>query len=216
MTMERHRCIPSPAGPLTISATAEGITAIRFNGTPDNTPGGADAGAADSAGTAGGAKTPVPGARGLAGTASDSVKHVPGTAGTASGSGNCGDAGGGDTCCTPDALLRQAVRELEEYFAGTRRSFTLPLAPAGTPFQQAVWNALRTIPYGETRSYGQIAAQIGRPKACRAVGMANNRNPIAIVVPCHRVVGSTGALVGYAGGLSVKERLLTLEAADQA
>ena len=120
--------------------------------------------------------------------------------------------------CTPETagpLLLQAAAELAEYFAGTRREFTLPLAPAGTPFQQAVWEALRTIPYGETRTYGQIAAQIGRPTACRAVGMANNRNPIAIVVPCHRVVGSTGALVGYAGGLGVKTHLLNLEKAHE-
>lgn len=109
-------------------------------------------------------------------------------------------------------VLRQAVEELREYFAGGRREFTLPLAPAGTPFQQEVWAALREIPYGETRTYGQIAARIGRPKACRAVGMANNRNPIAIIVPCHRVVGTSGALVGYAGGLNVKEILLKLEA----
>ena len=86
---------------------------------------------------------------------------------------------------------------------------------AGPLLQQAVWEALRTIPYGETRTYGQIAAQIGRPTACRAVGMANNRNPIAIVVPCHRVVGSTGALVGYAGGLGVKTHLLNLEKAHE-
>ncbi|MFQ9211584.1 MAG: methylated-DNA--[protein]-cysteine S-methyltransferase [Alistipes finegoldii] len=120
--------------------------------------------------------------------------------------------------CTPETggpLLLQAAAELAEYFAGTRREFTLPLAPAGTPFQQAVWEALRTIPYGETRTYGQIAAQIGRATACRAVGMANNRNPIAIVVPCHRVVGSTGALVGYAGGLGVKTHLLNLEKAHE-
>ena len=103
------------------------------------------------------------------------------------------------------------MEELREYFAGTRRAFTLPLAPAGTPFQQEVWAALREIPYGETRTYGQIAARIGRPKACRAVGMANNRNPIGIVVPCHRVVGASGALVGYAAGLAVKESLLRLE-----
>lgn len=109
-------------------------------------------------------------------------------------------------------VLRQAVDELREYFAGLRRGFSLPLAPAGTPFQQQVWAALREIPYGETRTYGQIAARIGRPKACRAVGMANNRNPIAVVVPCHRVVGSSGALVGYAAGLNVKEILLRLEA----
>lgn len=108
-------------------------------------------------------------------------------------------------------LLRQAAAELTEYFAGRRRAFTLPLAPEGTPFQRAVWDALRTIPYGESRSYKQIAAQIGRPTACRAVGMANNRNPIAIVVPCHRVVGSGGTLVGYAGGLEAKAYLLGLE-----
>lgn len=109
-------------------------------------------------------------------------------------------------------VLRQAVEELREYFAGKRREFTLPLAPAGTPFQQQVWAALREIPYGATCSYGRIAERIGRPKACRAVGMANNRNPIAIVVPCHRVVGASGALVGYAAGLDVKEMLLRLEA----
>lgn len=108
-------------------------------------------------------------------------------------------------------MLRQAVEELREYFAGERREFTLPLAPAGTPFQQQVWAALREIPYGATCSYGRIAGRIGRPKACRAVGMANNRNPIAIVVPCHRVVGASGALVGYAAGLEVKEKLLALE-----
>ena len=109
-------------------------------------------------------------------------------------------------------VLRQAVEELREYFAGERREFTLPLAPAGTPFQQQVWAALREIPYGATCSYGRIAGRIGRPKACRAVGMANNRNPIGIVVPCHRVVGASGALVGYAAGLPVKEALLRLEA----
>lgn len=108
-------------------------------------------------------------------------------------------------------LLRQAATELAEYFAGRRREFSFPLAPAGTPFQQAVWNALRTIPYGESRTYGQIAALIGRSNACRAVGMANNRNPIAIVIPCHRIVGSGGKLVGYAGGLDTKAYLLGLE-----
>lgn len=116
-----------------------------------------------------------------------------------------------NTPANASPLLLQAAGELAEYFAGARREFTFPLAPAGTPFQLSVWKALRTIPYGETRTYGQIAAQIGRPTACRAVGMANNRNPIAIVVPCHRVVGSTGALVGYAGGLGLKTHLLYLE-----
>ena len=110
-----------------------------------------------------------------------------------------------------ETLLDRAERELKEYFAGSRRDFTFPIAPAGTPFQQEVWSALRTIPYGETRTYGQIAASVGRPRACRAVGMANNRNPIAIVVPCHRVVGSSGALTGYAGGLDAKALLLRIE-----
>ena len=110
-----------------------------------------------------------------------------------------------------ETLLDRAERELSEYFAGSRRDFTFPIAPAGTPFQQEVWSALRTIPYGETRTYGQIAASVGRPRACRAVGMANNRNPIAIVVPCHRVVGSSGALTGYAGGLDAKALLLRIE-----
>lgn len=108
-------------------------------------------------------------------------------------------------------LLQQAKRELLEYFAGTRRTFSVPLNPQGTAFQQAVWAALRKIPYGETRSYGAIAAAIGNPKAARAVGSANNKNPILIFTPCHRVVGAGGALVGFAAGLPVKEALLALE-----
>ncbi len=151
--MERSCSFPTPVGPLTVTASDEAVTAIRF---------------------------------GASGPAFDGPGELP-------------------------PLLKRAVGELREYFAGTRREFTLPLSAAGTPFQQTVWAALREIPYGETRTYGEIAAQIGRPKACRAVGMANNRNPIAIVVPCHRVVGASGALVGYAAGLSVKEKLLRLE-----
>ena len=108
-------------------------------------------------------------------------------------------------------LLRQAAAELQEYFAGQRRQFTVPLAPKGTPFQQKVWKALQEIPYGETRSYKEIAIAAGNEKACRAVGMANNRNPLPIFIPCHRVVGSDGKLVGYAGGLDVKTFLLELE-----
>ena len=108
-------------------------------------------------------------------------------------------------------LLRQAAAELAAYFAGQLRVFTVPLAPKGTPFQQKVWAALREIPYGETRSYKEIAAMVGNEKACRAVGMANNRNPLPIFIPCHRVVGSDGKLVGYAGGLDVKTFLLNLE-----
>ena len=108
-------------------------------------------------------------------------------------------------------LLRQAAAELTNYFAGQLREFTVPLAPKGTPFQQKVWAALRAIPYGETRSYKELAIAIGNEKACRAVGMANNRNPLPIFIPCHRVVGSDGKLVGYAGGLDVKTFLLELE-----
>ena len=108
-------------------------------------------------------------------------------------------------------VLIETARQLAEYFAGTRRVFDLPLDLRGTDFQQRVWAALLTIPYGETRSYGQIAAQIGRPGAARAVGAANGRNPISIVAPCHRVVGSGGTLTGFAGGLAAKATLLALE-----
>jgi methylated-DNA-[protein]-cysteine S-methyltransferase len=107
---------------------------------------------------------------------------------------------------------RVAVEQLREYFAGERLEFDLPLAPRGTPFQLEVWQALRTIPYGATTSYGAIARAIGRPSGFRAVGMANGRNPISIVVPCHRVIGASGALTGYGGGLDRKEWLLALEA----
>lgn len=108
-------------------------------------------------------------------------------------------------------LIKMAKTQLDEYFAGIRQEFTLPLSLNGTEFQVKDWEALCTIPYGETRSYKDIAIQIGNPKACRAVGMANNRNPILIVVPCHRVIGHNGKLVGYGGGLDVKEILLNLE-----
>ena len=120
----------------------------------------------------------------------------------------------GSTLCTgaeATPLLRKAAEEIGDYFAGSRRKFTLPLAPEGTPFQQKVWEALRTIPYGETRTYKQIAIQIGHNQSFPAVGMASNRNPIAIVVPCHRVIGYDGKLTGYAGGLDIKEQLLELE-----
>jgi methylated-DNA-[protein]-cysteine S-methyltransferase len=110
-----------------------------------------------------------------------------------------------------DAAFAEVARQLEEYFAGERKEFDVPLAPAGTAFQLEVWAALRTIPYGETCSYGEIAVQIGRPGASRAVGLANGRNPISIVVPCHRVIGSTGTLTGYGGGLERKRWLLDLE-----
>ena len=110
----------------------------------------------------------------------------------------------------------EARRQLAEYFAGQRTEFDLPLNAKGTAFQRDVWTALQTIPYGEVRSYGQIAAQIGRPGASRAVGLANGRNPIAVIVPCHRVIGSSGALTGYGGGLERKRLLLDLEAQSAA
>jgi methylated-DNA-[protein]-cysteine S-methyltransferase len=110
-----------------------------------------------------------------------------------------------------DPVLAEATTQLREYFAGTRTHFELPLEMHGNAFEQRVWAALRTIPYGETASYGEIAAQIGAPGAARAVGVANARNPIAIIVPCHRVIGSSGALTGYGGGLERKQWLLDHE-----
>lgn len=108
-------------------------------------------------------------------------------------------------------LIKKAYSEIKEYLEGKRKSFDVPLCTIGTEFQQKVWNALKCIPYGETRSYEDIAIEVGNKKACRAVGMANNRNPISIIIPCHRVVGKDGKLVGYGGGLNIKEHLLKLE-----
>ncbi len=118
--------------------------------------------------------------------------------------GEAGDAAAG--------ILAETARQLRAYFAGRLMRFDLPLAPAGTPFQLSVWNALVTIPYGETRSYRDLAGLIGHPSAVRAVGAANGRNPIPIVIPCHRVIGSSGKLVGFGGGIETKRRLLDLEA----
>lgn len=112
-------------------------------------------------------------------------------------------------------LVDRLSGELAEYFAGQRRAFSIPLAPPGTPFQQREWQALLTIPYGQTRSYGQLAAQIGAPNAARAVGAANGQNPISILIPCHRLVGSSGSLIKYGGGLHRKALLLALEASTQ-
>ena len=113
-----------------------------------------------------------------------------------------------------DDILQQTAQQLAEYFSGRRRQFSLPLAAAGTAFQQQVWSALRQIPFGELRSYRDIATEIGNNKAVRAVGAANGRNPIAIVVPCHRVIGSNGSLTGFTGGLAAKRALLELEGID--
>jgi methylated-DNA-[protein]-cysteine S-methyltransferase len=120
---------------------------------------------------------------------------------------------GADWIEQPDALpFAETKRQLNAYFAGQLTEFDLPLAPDGTEFQQKVWQELRRIPYGTTLSYGELARRIGNPNASRAVGLANGRNPISIIVPCHRVIGASGKLIGYGGGLSRKEILLTLEA----
>jgi methylated-DNA-[protein]-cysteine S-methyltransferase len=117
---------------------------------------------------------------------------------------------------TSDAVLAACAAQLADYFAAQRRHFELPLAAQGTPFQQSVWKALSHIPYGELRSYRDIARTIGNPAAVRAVGAANGRNPLPIVVPCHRVIGSNGSLTGFAGGLEIKRFLLQLESAEGA
>lgn len=108
-------------------------------------------------------------------------------------------------------LLRDAGKQLQAYLSGALKEFSLPLAPAGTEFMLRVWASLLSIPYGETRTYKEVARSIGNEKACRAVGLANNRNPISIFIPCHRVIGANGSLVGYGGGLDIKEHLLKLE-----
>jgi methylated-DNA-[protein]-cysteine S-methyltransferase len=116
-----------------------------------------------------------------------------------------------DGCRRDDAAFREARAQLRAYFAGTRTTFELPLRGAGTPFQERVWHALRAIPFGRTESYGALAKRLGDANASRAVGMANGRNPISIIVPCHRVVGANGALTGYGGGLERKQWLLEHE-----
>lgn len=112
-----------------------------------------------------------------------------------------------------NAVLRKAHEQLDEYFAGKRHAFDLPLSPAGTEFQLKVWTTLASIPYGETISYAQLATRIGKPSAMRAVGAANGRNPLPIVLPCHRVIGADGALTGFGGGLPTKQFLLKMEGA---
>jgi methylated-DNA-[protein]-cysteine S-methyltransferase len=111
----------------------------------------------------------------------------------------------------PNELSEEAILQIREYLEQKRQTFSLPLRFEGTEFQKSVWRVLQSIPFGETRSYKDIACEIGVPKASRAVGMANNRNPIAIIIPCHRVIGSNGKMVGYAGGLDVKRKLLEIE-----
>jgi len=114
-----------------------------------------------------------------------------------------------------DAMpVSAAIRQLEEYFAGERRAFDLPLAPQGTDFQRTVWRELTRIPYGQTVSYGELARRVGNPQASRAVGLANGKNPLPIIVPCHRVIGANGSLTGFGGGVEIKRKLLTLESAN--
>ncbi len=136
------------------------------------------------------------------------------------GLGGCDGAPGGEgaaeapaaPAASVDPVLRAAAEQFAAYVSGRLREFTVPIRPSGTPFQLAVWEVLRRIPYGETVPYGEVAARLGRPGAARAVGRATARNPLPVVVPCHRVIGSDGALTGYAGGLGVKRTLLALEA----
>jgi methylated-DNA-[protein]-cysteine S-methyltransferase len=117
----------------------------------------------------------------------------------------------------PDTgLLEAPAQQLDAYFKGALRVFDVPVAPIGTSFQQRVWSALQEIPYGETLSYGDIARRLGNPKSVRAVGLANGSNPISIIIPCHRVIGSNGSLVGYGGGLATKQALLALERGQRA
>ena len=111
-------------------------------------------------------------------------------------------------------MIKECFKQLKEYFEGSRREFDLPIEMNGTQFQKKVWKELLKIPYGETRSYKDIAISIGNEKACRAIGMANNKNHIPIIIPCHRVIGSNGKLVGYAGGIDIKEKLLNIEKID--
>ncbi len=114
------------------------------------------------------------------------------------------------------AALAGPLNELKDYFAGRLRKFKSPIDPQGTPFQKKVWKELLRIPYGESASYGEVAAKIGNPKACRAVGMANNKNPIPVIIPCHRVIGKDGSLVGYGSGIGIKRRMLEIEKTSSA
>ena len=120
---------------------------------------------------------------------------------------------GGERAASADPVLLDAADQLRAYFAGELREFELPLAPRGTAFQRQVWAAVSAVPYGSTATYSEIAAAVGRPDACRAVGAANGRNPLPVIVPCHRIIGAAGALTGYGGGLDRKRSLLDLEAA---
>ena len=152
------------------------------------------------------------------------LRVIAGTDGLADGADGADDAAafddpavvveGADGTPRATAVLERVAAQLDEYFAGARRVFSVPVAPQGTAFQHEVWDAVAAIPYGTTASYGRLAARIGRPRAARAVGHANGQNPVALVIPCHRVLGASGALTGYGGGLEAKRFLLRLEGAD--
>lgn len=120
-----------------------------------------------------------------------------------------------DSSSQPNEIIKETEKQLNEYFSGKRQVFGLPLNPKGTDFRKKVWEKLKTIPYGETRTYKDIAVMIGNPKASRAVGNANNKNPIGIIIPCHRVIGSNKKLIGYSGGIDKKEKLLKLESENK-
>ncbi len=193
--------------PVTDVATVGGIEAG-----PGTALGSTEAGLGTALGSTEAGPETVPGSTEASlGTAPGSIEAGPGTA-----SGITADLQGlastlYDAMLNETPLIQEAAKQLKEYLKGKRKAFDLPLAPEGTPFQKAVWQALTGIPYGETRTYREIAETAGKPKACRAVGMANNKNPIAILIPCHRVIGADGKLTGYAGGLDIKEKLLGLE-----
>jgi O-6-methylguanine DNA methyltransferase len=192
-----YTIIDSPVGDLFASADAAGrITGLQFS-TADEGPGSPASSRL---------RHPEPKNEGPGSPASSRMRHPLGAH----------RAPGRDPNWTRDERALAPLRgQLEEYFAGERREFELELAPSGSPFQLSVWRALCAIPYGETASYGEIAAAVGQPGAARAVGGANNRNPIAIVIPCHRVIGANGTLTGYGGGLPRKQRLLALETGAQ-
>lgn len=203
--MIRSLHIATPLGRMTLTASEQAIVGLSFG---SEIPAGAEL-------VAGGAELRADGGVMYTGEAALRTDgNATCAAGAVCAAGKPGRATGEPGCAAGSEippLLRRAAEELGEYLAGRRRDFTLPLDPGGSDFQRQVWQALRSIPYGQTRTYGQIAEQIGRRRAARAVGMANNRNPIAILIPCHRVIGSDGSMTGYAAGIAIKERLLALE-----
>ena len=210
-----YALIDSPIGTLTIAATEQAICALKFpqERHPTERPASWRYLPLDTSAAVAGDERDEPPA---AGTTTDKAESArmpsivpPAQTGKAASAGT-------PLQHTPDdgpaaRLLREAAQQLREYFAGRRREFSLPLAPQGTAFQQQVWQALQRIPYGHTWSYAELARHIGRPQATRAVGAANGRNPIPILIPCHRVIGADGSLVGFGGGLPTKVALLRLE-----